>query len=70
MDPWSKVDYSRHIREASMGWMDSWRWFLLPAGCGAASPDSPDLEMAAAMVQRGDWEKNFNIRGFLRGGNI
>src|SRR4051812_49380371 len=39
-------------------------------GAGAASPGSPDLEMAAAAVQRGDWEKDFYIRGFLREGNI
>src|SRR4051812_33496995 len=31
-------------------------------GAGAASPGSPDLETAAAAVQRGDWEKNFDIR--------
>ena len=37
-------------------------------GAEAASPGSPDLETAAAVVQRGDREKNFNIRGFLRGG--
>ena len=40
-------------------------------GAGAASPGSPDLETAAAaVVQIGDWEKNFDIRGFLREGNI
>ena len=39
-------------------------------GIGAASPGSPDLEMAAAAVQRGDREKDFDIRGFLREGNI
>ena len=38
-------------------------------GAGAASPGSPDLETAAA-VQRGDREKNFDIMGFLREGNI
>ena len=37
-------------------------------GAGAASPGSPDLETAAAAVQRGDREKDFNIRDFLRGG--
>ena len=37
-------------------------------GAGAASPGSPDLETAAAAVQRGDREKDFNIRGFLREG--
>ena len=35
-------------------------------GAGAASPGSPDLEMAAAVVQRGDGKKGFDIRGFLR----
>ena len=39
-------------------------------GAGAASPGSPDLETAEAAVQRGDREKNFDIRGFLREGNI
>ena len=39
-------------------------------GAGAASPDSPDLETAAAAVQRGDRKKDFDIRDFLRGGNI
>src|SRR3954465_2420840 len=33
MDPWSKVDYSRFIREASMVVESSRRWFLAPAGC-------------------------------------
>ena len=37
-------------------------------GAGAASPGSPNLETAAAAVQRGDREKNFDIRGFLSGG--
>src|ERR1044072_6039581 len=39
-------------------------------GAGAASPSSPNLKMAAAAVQRGDREKEFDIRGFLREGNI
>ena len=39
-------------------------------GAGAASPSSPDLETAAAAVQRGDQEKDFDIRDFLHGGNI
>ena len=39
-------------------------------GVGAASPGNPDLEMAAAPVKRGDREKDFDFRGFLRGGNI
>ena len=33
-------------------------------GAGAASPGSPDLEMAAAAVQRGVREKEIDIRGF------
>ena len=37
-------------------------------GAGATSPGSPDLETAAAAVQRGDREKNFDIRDFLCGG--
>ena len=39
-------------------------------GAGATSPGSPDLETAVAAVRRGDQENNFNIRGFLREGNI
>ena len=42
----------------------------LRQGAGTASPSSPDLEMAAAAVQRGDREKDFYIQGFLDGGNI
>jgi len=42
----------------------------LRQGAGTASPGSPDLEMAAVAVQRDDWEKNFDIRGFLVEGNI
>src|ERR1044071_9460480 len=30
----------------------------------------PDLETAAAAVHRGDGKNNFDIRGFLREGNI
>ena len=37
-------------------------------GVGAASPGSPDLETALAAVQRGDREKDFDIRDFLCGG--
>src|SRR4051812_8504832 len=40
----------------------------LRQGAGTASPGSPDLETVAAKVQRGDREKDFEIRGFLRGG--
>ena len=36
----------------------------------AASLGSPDLETPAAAVHRGDREKDFDIRGFLQGGNI
>src|SRR3954464_16055884 len=46
------------------------RWFLLPAGCRGSCSYSPNLETAAVVVQRGDREKNFDIRGFLREGNI
>ena len=37
-------------------------------GARAASPGSPDLETVAAVVQRGDREKDFDIRDFLIGG--
>ena len=37
-------------------------------GAGAASLGSPNLETAVAAVQRGDREKDFDIRDFLRGG--
>ena len=37
-------------------------------GARAASPSSPDLETAAAAVQRVDGKKDFDIRGFLREG--
>ena len=33
-------------------------------GAGAASPGSPDLETAAAVVQRRDRGKEIDIRGF------
>ena len=33
-------------------------------GAGAASPGSPDLETAAAAIQRGIHEKGIRIRGF------
>src|SRR3954469_13663518 len=39
-------------------------------GVGAASLGSPNLETAVVAVQRGDREKNFDIRGFLHEGNI
>ena len=39
-------------------------------GARAASPYSPDLETAAAAVQRGDREKDLYITDFPRGGNI
>ena len=39
-------------------------------GAEAASPGSTDLETAAAAVQSGDREKNFDISGFLHVGNI
>ena len=39
-------------------------------GAGAASTGSPDIEMAAMAVQIVDREKDFDIRGFLREGNI
>ena len=70
MDPWSKVDYSRHIWEVSME-MEELPKVVPPSGrVPAASPGSPDLETVAAAIQRGDWEKDLYIRGFLHGGNI
>ena len=38
--------------------------FSFRQGVGAASPGSPDLEMAAAAIQRGVCEKGFLFRGF------
>ena len=37
-------------------------------GAGEASPSSPNLETAAAAVQRGDGKRDNSIRGFLREG--
>ena len=37
-------------------------------GAEAAFPGSPDLETAEAAVQRGDLEKDFDIRGFPQRG--
>ena len=34
-------------------------------GVRADSPGSPDLEMAAAAVHRGDGKRDFDIRGLL-----
>jgi len=34
----------------------------LRKGAGTTSPDSPDLETAAAAEQRGDWEKAYFFR--------
>ena len=34
-------------------------------GTGAASPGSSNLETSATEVQRGDREKDFDIRGFV-----
>ena len=42
----------------------------LRQGAGTASPGSPNLETAAAEVQRGDREKYLYIWGFLDGGVI
>ena len=42
----------------------------LRQGAGTASPGSPDLETAATVVQRGDLEKDFCLRGFLNEGVI
>ena len=39
-------------------------------GAGAASPGSPDLETAAAVVERGVREKQIDVRGFHPEGQI
>ena len=38
--------------------------FSFRQGAGAASPGSPDLEMATAAIQRGVRENQVRIRGF------
>ena len=38
--------------------------FSFRQGAGATSPGSPDLETAAAEIQRGIREKGIRIRGF------
>src|SRR3954470_25058111 len=69
MDPWSKWDYSRHIQEASMA-MEGLPEVVPPSGRvpGQLLLATPILKTAAVAVHRGDWENNFNIRGFLVGG--
>src|ERR1043165_8278037 len=66
---WSRTHGPRGTTHGTSGrrpwlWMVSQRGFLLPAGCRVASPGSPDLETAAAAVQRGVREKEIDIRGF------
>ena len=39
-------------------------------GAGAASPGSPDLEMAATAIQRGVRKSQIDIRGFHLEGEI
>src|SRR3954467_1713298 len=56
---WSRTHGPRETTHGTYGrrpwlWMVSRRGFLLPAGCRAASPGSPDLETAATAVQRGE----------------
>ena len=38
--------------------------FSFSKGAGAASPGSPDLEIAAAAIQRGVREREIDVRGF------
>src|SRR4051812_19461570 len=61
MDPWSKGDYSRHIREASMA-MDG-----LPKGVPASGRVSGQLLLAAPILKwrRRYREENENSRSIL-----
>ena len=65
MDPWSKGNYSRHIREASMveGKLPEGR-SSLQQGAGKGPDGAPDLGSMAAAKQRRDREKGFPFRKF------
>ena len=65
MDPWSKGDYSRIVREASMV-VEKVPVVILPSGRvpGRVLLVLPILESAAAAKQRWDREKEFLFRGF------
>ena len=69
MNPWSKVDYSRHIREASME-MEG-----LPEVVPPSSRVPGQRLLAASILKRRRRryreeirKKDFDIRDFLRGG--
>ena len=62
MDPWSKVDYSRVIREASMA-MEKLPEVDPPSGRVPGQGLLTALETAAAAEQRGFSEKGIRIRG-------
>ena len=51
MDPWSKGDYSRHIRKAIMAMEELPEGFLPPAGCRDRSYGDPEIGIAAAAEQ-------------------
>ena len=65
MDSWSKGDYSRVIREASMV-VEKLPVVILPSGRvpGRVLLVLPILEAAAAAEQMLDHEKGFPSRGF------
>ena len=61
MDPWSKVDYSRHIREASME---------MEAGLPEVIPPSgkvPGQGLLAALILK--WWRQQNIEGITKKGS-
>src|SRR6187399_2490378 len=67
MDSWSKGDYSRVIREASMV-VEKLPVVILPSGRvpGRVLLVLPILEAAAAAEQRWDREKSSSLKGFGR----
>src|ERR1043165_115967 len=61
MDPWSKGDYSRHIREASMA-MDG-----LPEGVSPSGRVPEQLLQAAPILK---WRRRRNREGFAKKGSV
>src|SRR3954468_16558605 len=61
MDPWSKGDYSRHIREASMA-MDG-----LPEGVSPSGRVPEQLLQAASILKR---RRRRNREGFAKKGSV
>src|SRR4051812_19789912 len=61
MDPWSKGDYSRHIREASMA-MES-----LPEGVSPSGRVPEQLLQAALILKR---QRRRNREGFAKKGSV